>query len=179
MHQFGALGAGAEFQCGATRRSAVREVSAGLDDATLAIEVADRLDELLDRVAFDGSQVRIPDVDDQDDAGLLAAVPRFMFERVVEGDATAFLPGMVLAADTDRAVIRNDQRQVRDDARIRHAVMRQDVRSWREYREADLRRVRADAHQRQRFDNRRGARTARMVVVMAHAMAIKEERVPG
>src|SRR5512141_1374709 len=131
---------------GATRLAG----SARLDDAAFPIEIADCLDEPRDRVDFDGGKVRVPAIDDQHDARLLAAVPRLMLERVVERDALAFLPGVVLAADADRAVVRNDQRQMRDDARVRHAVMRQDVRAGRENGEADFRRVRADAHERQR-----------------------------
>src|SRR5262245_61252349 len=66
-------------------------------DAALAVEVADRFDEGSRGLAFNRGQVRIPVVEDQHDARLVAAIPRLVLDRVVERDAAAFLPDMLLA----------------------------------------------------------------------------------
>ena len=52
------------------------------------------------RRAFGLGHVRVPDVEDQDDTRLLAAVPGFVLVRVVEHDDPPFLPLVQFAADT-------------------------------------------------------------------------------
>ncbi len=128
-------------------------------------------DEHRDGFTLRRRQVRVPDVDDQHDARARAAVPGLVLVGVVEYDRVAFAPFVLLAADDERAVLRNDERQVTDDARVGDAAVRQDMRARRQHREHHLGRVLADAHERQRLqtsprcvgtarDSRRAARHA-------------------
>ncbi len=110
---------------------------------------------------------------------LRSAVPCLVLVGVVERDCLALAPGVRLAADHQRAILRDDERQVADDARVGDAAVRQDVRARRQHREHHLGRVAADAHERQRLERRRRARAERMVVVAPLAVAVEVEAVPG
>src|SRR5699024_671760 len=79
-----------------------------------AVEVADGGDQVADGLLFDVGEVRIPAVDDQHHAGLVAVVPGLVLEGVVEGHAPARLPDVRFAAHAQRAIGRHDQRQVGD-----------------------------------------------------------------
>ena len=86
---------------------------------------------------------------------------------------------MFLATHADRTILGHNQWQVRDQSRIGHAVVRQDVRSGREHRKTDLRRVLADAHDRQRIDHCGRHRRVRAIGLVALAMTIEEKCIPG
>ena len=108
-----------------------------------------------------------------------AAVPGFVLVGVVEYDGLALAPCVLLAADDERAVLRNDERQVTDDPRVGDAAVRQDVRARRQHREHHLGRVLADPHERQRLEDRRSSRAQRVVLVAPLAMAVEVEAVPA
>src|SRR5215469_7491758 len=70
----------------------------------------------------------MPDVQDQDRARLSTPVPGFMLETVVEDEALALFPFARLVADPDRAISRQDQRQVHGELVIAQAEVWGDVR---------------------------------------------------
>ena len=77
-------------------------------DAGFCIEVADPLDQDGHGLTFDFGQMGVPDIEQHDDARAVTAIPRFMFERIVEREALAFAPGPFFTADADRTVARHD-----------------------------------------------------------------------
>ena len=100
-------------------------------------------------IAFGRREMRIPDVNDQDDARTLAAVPGFVLISVVERNGLALAPFVPLAADDERAVLGDNEREVTDDAGIGDSPVRQDVRARSQHREHHFRRVFADPDERQ------------------------------
>ena len=132
-----------------------------------------------DRIALRRREMRIPHVDDQHDARPRAAVPGLVLVGVVEHDRLALAPGARLAADHQRAVLGNDERQVADGPRVGDAAVREDVRARGQHREHHLRGVAANAHERQRLERRRRARAERVVCVAPFAVAPEVEPVPG
>ena len=82
-----------------------------------------------DRRALVRRQPRTPDVADEDDARLVAVVPRFVLDRVVEHPGLADAPFARLAADAEAAAGRHDQRQVHDQAEVGDAGVRRDPRA--------------------------------------------------
>src|SRR6185437_3224862 len=63
------------------------------------VEIADAAHQQRDGFTFGFGKVGVPGVQDHHRAHLVAAVPRFVLEGVVEGDAAAFLPRMFDTAD--------------------------------------------------------------------------------
>ena len=77
-----------------------------------------------DELALGRLEQRIPQVEDQDDAQLVAVVVRFVLDRVVEDQRLADPPAALLEPDTVAAILGDDERQMRDDACVGLAVVR-------------------------------------------------------
>src|ERR1700733_8817895 len=99
-------------------RAGAGALSGGLDCVP---EITDVADEQRDRHALGLAQVRAPNVENQYDARLVAAIPSLVFIGIVEHDDLAFAPTMLFAADHEGAVVRDDQRQVGDEPGVRDA----------------------------------------------------------
>ena len=125
-------------------RGRLQNKAALVVDASHAIEIADRADEQSHRLTLDFGQVRIPTIHQHHYACRGATVPSFVLERVVEGEALAFAPFAFFAADDERAILGHDQRQMRDETRVGHATMRQDMCARAGQREPDGRGRKAD-----------------------------------
>src|SRR5690348_18510598 len=79
-----------------------------------------------DHVALMLAEIRVPAVEDEERAILIAGVPRLMLDRVVESEGLALAPLARLAADPKGAAGRHDQRQVK----IGRASCRGRVETW-------------------------------------------------
>src|SRR3954468_9965998 len=66
---------------------------------------------------------RRPKVDDQDDAELVAVVPRLVLDRIVENEGLADIPLGRRLTDPEAAAARHYERQVADEPRIGDACM--------------------------------------------------------
>ena len=66
-----------------------------------------------------GREQRVPEIEDQHDAQLVAVVACFVLDRVVEDQRLADAPLPPVEAYAVAATFGNDERQVRDDARVR------------------------------------------------------------
>src|SRR5690348_18366977 len=75
------------------------------------IEISDPADQQRDRLAFGFGEIGVPGIHNHHRAHLVALVPGFVLERIVEGDAATLLPRVLDAAHTDRA-IRSEERRV-------------------------------------------------------------------
>src|SRR5688572_16692489 len=100
-----------------------------------AAEGVARLNDCADRRALLLRQPRTPDVADENDARLIAVVPRLVLDRVVEYPGLADSPLARLAADAKPAAGRHDQRQMHDQAKVGDASVRRDPRVRLEHRE--------------------------------------------
>src|SRR2546427_10401602 len=70
--------------------------------------------------------MRVPDVEDENDAQLVAVVPGLVLDRVVEHPRPARDPLPRHVADPESAGARDDEGKVRDEADIGHAGVRWD-----------------------------------------------------
>src|SRR5688500_7915287 len=70
------------------------------------------------------ADLRPPDLEQQDDSLLIRPVPRLMLHAVVEDQQLTFPPLSLTIADAQRAVGRDDQRQVADQPEVEQAVVR-------------------------------------------------------
>src|SRR5688572_887790 len=112
--------------------------------------------------------MRVPHVEDQYHPGFRAVIPRLVFVGIVEDDDLAFLPGMDLTADLERAVFRHDQRQMADDPGISDAAVRQQMGAWSKDREQDFGTMIAYPGQGQAIERGGGYRTTGAVVFATH-----------
>jgi hypothetical protein len=85
----------------------------------------DVLDDTLDGFALCLGQVRVPHIEDQYDADLLAAVHGLVLIGIVEYDDLARLPTMGFPTHDELAVLRDDQRQMPDHAHVGHTTVGQ------------------------------------------------------
>ena len=69
------------------------------------------------------AEVRIPHVEDQDGAQLVAVVPGFMTDGVIEQDQFSWFPDVGLLAHPQGAVRRNDQWQMNGQAGVGGAIV--------------------------------------------------------
>ncbi len=83
--------------------------------------------ELLQQGLFGKRQMRIPYVEYQHNPHLVAVIPCFMFDRIIERKGLTLAPRPRFSANSKGAVARNDQRQMNDCATIRHAGVRRNV----------------------------------------------------
>src|SRR4051794_26909641 len=97
------------------------------------------------------AEIGVPDVDDEDRAVAIAAVPCLMLNRVVKCERLPLDPLSSLAADAERASFGNDQRQMDNAADVGHAGVRRDVAARLQNRKEDVRRATLDVAQRKRF----------------------------
>ena len=86
-------------------------------------------------------QLRTPDLEQQDDARPVAAVPGFVLDRVVEHPCLAFDRRARVVADAKAALRRDDQRQVADQAGVDEARVRRNASAGAQQREQDRRRA--------------------------------------
>ena len=77
-------------------------------------------------------QLRVPEVEDQVDSGLLAVVPGLVVEGVVEYDALVLLQVLGLVADPHAGALRPHQRQVHPELLAGGAVVGRDVGAGRD-----------------------------------------------
>src|SRR5438067_1508352 len=99
------------------------------------------------------AKMRVPAVEDEQCAILVAAVPRFMLDRVVERERLALAPFAGLAADPESAARRHDQRQMDDRAGVGDAGVRRDVLSCLEDRKENRRRAARNPGEREALDD--------------------------
>ncbi len=100
----------------------------------------------------------------------VAAVPRFVLDRIVEQPRLALLPVAHFVADAERALPRHQQRQVTDQSRVHQAVVRRNVRAGLQQRKQDRRRAIRHARQRHVLQRLHGARTTRGI--LRHDLAV-------
>ncbi len=84
------------------------------------------LENLKNAVALVVAEMRVPTVEDQQHAGLIAVVPCLMLNGFVEHESFTFAPLPRFAADTKPAFFRHDQWQVDDRPNIGDAGMWRD-----------------------------------------------------
>ena len=75
-------------------------------------------------LALGRAHVRIPDIQDQHGTRLIAVVPGFVFESIVENEGLTGMPLAALRADPKSAAGRDDQWEMYDEPRIRNAGVR-------------------------------------------------------
>lgn len=89
--------------------------------------LVDDLQHLTNVKAFHFGYMRLPDFEYENQSVLVASVPGFMFDGIVEREDLAFLPLHRALAHAEIAIWRNDQRQMADIANIEHAGVRRDM----------------------------------------------------
>src|SRR5437588_6779724 len=71
--------------------------------------------------------MRMPDVEDQHDAELVAVVPGLVLDGIVEHPRLARNPLPDIVADAESTSLRDDQREMRDQAGVGYAVVRRNA----------------------------------------------------
>src|SRR5688572_9970884 len=100
-----------------------------------AVEGVGGLNDCADRHALLRRQPRTPDVADENDARLVAVVPRLVLDGVIEHPGLADSPFARFAADAEAAAGRHDQRQMHDQSEVGDAGVRRNSRARLEHRE--------------------------------------------
>ena len=106
-----------------------------------------------------GIKQRIPDIEDQHRARLVAAVPGFVLDGIVEHQRLAFPPFARLVAHPEPAAFRHDQGQMHDHPRVGDAGVRRDQGLRLQAGEKSGRRDPRHLGQRQPRQQRRGLGT--------------------
>lgn len=119
----------------------------------------------------------MPEIDDENDAISHVAIPGFVFERVVENDATPFSPSARLAADGKPAIVRNVDSEMAAHAHVRRTAMGRDVRRCRQTRE--IREAGWPPYDPRCIEDRRRQGTAYAHVRIDEAAFEKERDVPA
>src|SRR5688572_19785445 len=101
-------------------------------------------------IPFLGQQQRIPKIEDQHDAQLVAVVARLMLDRVVEDQRLADVPTTPIEAYAVAASLGHDEQQVRDYACVGLTVVRRNARFRRERGEHGVRAKPVDVCERHR-----------------------------
>src|SRR5262249_10391110 len=85
------------------------------------IILVDCFEHRCDKAAFFFAELRPPDIEDQNDADLVAAVVGLVLDRVVERPGFTFAPTTHVVSDAEHAIVRHDERQVTDQPRVQKA----------------------------------------------------------
>src|SRR5665811_635790 len=72
-------------------------------------------------------QVRMPEIDDQDDSLIAAVVPNLVVERVVEDQALTLVPFVLLVTDPNARAVRHDNPKVAPKPHVGRCVMTTDM----------------------------------------------------
>ena len=148
-------------------------------DGHRAVEGVGRGDDPGDRRALLRRQARTPDVADQDVARLVAVVPGFVLDRVVEDPGFAHAPLARLAADAEAAAWRHDERQMHDQPEVCDARVRRDARLRRERRVHRAGRTQRDFRLRQPRHGRDRRRRAAAAVLDRLAVVVEVVGAPA
>jgi hypothetical protein len=151
----------------------------GTSATALHAELAQGRGQRPHHVALGRGQQRVPHVEDQHHAQLVAVVARLVLDAVVEHQHFADVPAAVLEADAVPAVRRHDQRQVHDQPRVGLAMVRRDVRARRQRREHRVRAQTVDVGHADRLQRRGRDRAARLVLGDRRAVAPQEVAAPA
>src|SRR4029453_2921197 len=87
------------------------------------------------------AEMGVPAIEDQQRAILVAVVPCFMLDRIVEGEGLAIAPPRALSANPESAFPRHDQRQVDDCPNVGDAGVRRNSLAGLQDREKHCRRA--------------------------------------
>ena len=107
---------------------------------------------------------------------LVAVVPGFVLERVVENDAATLTPVLDAAADADTSrglVGRRAQREVIAQHSLPRSAVRRDVLVWEQHGEHRR------GHAGDRFDDLSGARAPPAVAIGAGPVRVEAEHLPA
>lgn len=95
--------------------------------------------------------MRVPRIEDQHGAALVAAVPSFVLDRIVESERLAFDPFARLPADAEAAAGRNIESEVDDCTGVGDPGVRWNHAAGAEHREESVGRAARNSGQRQGF----------------------------
>ena len=112
-----------------------------------------RADDRGDSLALFLVQIRMPEINDQNDAERIAGVHRLMLDCIVEHPSLPSLPFAVIIPNPEPAARRHDQRKVTDEASVSDPRMRRDMGMRREQREHCIGASAGDARLRQMMQN--------------------------
>ena len=123
-------------------------------------------------------EVRVPDVEDQYGAQLVAGVQRFVLDRVVEDPGLAASPFARFVADAEGAAARDHEPKMNDEADVGDAGVRRNARAGLQRRKEGGGREARNFRQRQAFEQGRRLRALRAVLVDAGAVVPEEVGAP-